>query len=108
MGMTYTMFDSEGQLGYKQITTFFQDFGIAENFGVAAIKDTYKNAMEYAKTDYQVLTELVMVLNWKVWEHYQTNEELAAVYQGLWEKADAYATSHLKGDELSYFYRTTD
>lgn len=108
MGMFYTSFDSEGQLGYKQITTFFMDFGIAENFGVSAIKDTYKRGLEYAKTDYKVLTEFVMVLNWKVWEHYQTKPDLAAEYQKLWEQADAYATSHLKGDELSYFYHTTD
>ena len=108
MGLTYTTFDSEGAFGYKQITTFYMDFGIAEPFGKGAINETYKNALEYAKTDYKVLTELVMVLNWKIWEHYQNNESLARIYNDLWQKADNYAVEHLKGEELSYFFRTTD
>jgi len=106
--MTIKTFDSEGMFGYKQITTFFQDFSIADAFGINAVKDTYKRGLEYAKTDYKVLTEFVMVLNWKIWEHYETNEALARVYNDLWEKADAFAIDYLKGDELSYFFRTTD
>lgn len=102
------VFDSEAFCGYKQITTFYMDFGIAEPFGKKAILDTYKNGLEYAKTDYKVLTELVMVLNWKIWEHYQTNEPLARIYNDLWKKADEFAMGYLKGDELSYFFRTTD
>lgn len=102
------VFDSEAHCGYTQITTFYTDFGIAEPFGKAAILDTYKRGLEYAKTDYKVLTEFVMVLNWKIWEHYQTNEPLARIYNDLWMKADKYATENLKGDELKYFYRTTD
>lgn len=108
MNITYKTFDSESLFGYKQITTFYMDFGLAEPFGQKGLNDTYKRALEYAKTDYKVLTELVMVLNWKIFEHYQTNEFLAGIYNSLWETADAYATSHLKGDELAYFYRTTD
>lgn len=108
MDFTYTIFDSESAFGYKQITTFYADFGIAEHFGVNAIKDTYKRGLEYAKTDYKVLTELVMVLNWKVWEFHKKNEALARVYNDLWEKTDAFAIDYLKGDELKYFFRTTD
>ena len=87
---------------------FFQDFSIADAFGVRAIKDTYKRGLEYAKTDYKVLTEFVMVLNWKIWEHYEDNEAIARVYNDLWQEADAFAIDYLKGDELSYFFRTTD
>ena len=98
----------EAMTGYKPISTFYDDFSIADMFGVSAIKDTYKRAMEGWKEDYKMLTELVMALNWKIWEHYETNEKIARVYNDLWEKADAYAQDNLKGDELSYFYRTTD
>ena len=49
-----------------------------------------------------------MVLNWKIWEHYETNEPLAKLYNDLWEQADNYACNNLKGEELDYFYRTTD
>ena len=108
MGFTYTTFDSEGAFGYKQITTFYMDFGLAEPFGKSAILDTYKRGLEYAKTDYKVLTELVMVLNWKIWEHYENNNKLAEIYNDLWRKADNYAMNNLKGDELKYFFRTTD
>jgi len=108
MGFSYKQFDSESAFGYTQITTFYMDFGIAEPFGKRAIMDTYRRAMDYADTDYKVLTELVMVLNWKIWEHYETNPELAEIYNDLWEKADEYALDNLKGDELSYFLSTTD
>lgn len=49
-----------------------------------------------------------MVLNWKIWEHYQNNDDLANIYNELWAKADGLACDNLKGEELSYFYRTTD
>lgn len=105
----YETFDSEGMFGYTQQTTFFEDFSIADRFGVDAIKDTYKRAFAEWKDDYIYLTELVMVLNWKLWQHYERgNQEYAAVYQELWEQADAYACDNLKGEELSYFYSTTD
>ena len=105
---TIKVFDSESLFGYKQITTFFQDFSIADNFGVNAIRDTFNRAFKEWKKDYKYLTELVMVLNWKVWQWNEENDDFANVYQELWEKADAYACENLKGEELSYFYRTTD
>jgi hypothetical protein len=54
------------------------------------------------------LTDLVITLNHKIWEHYETRPSYAEVYNELWEQADAYACDNLKGDELSYFYRETD
>ena len=106
--MTISVFDSESFCGYKQITTFWQDFSIADKFGASAIKDTYKRAFNEWKGNYKYLTELVMVLNWKIWQHYENNEQYGKLYNDLWEKADNYACTHLKGDELSYFYQTTD
>ena len=88
--------------------TFFMDFSIADVFGANAIKDTYKRAFKEWKSDYRMLTALVVTLNHKIWEHYETNKPLAQLYNSLWEKADAYAMAHLKGEELSYFFRTTD
>lgn len=104
----YKVWNIEAMCGYKPKTTFYEDFGIAEFYGEDAIKDTYERAMESWKTDVVYLTELVMVLNWKIWEHYETDERLAKVYNDLWEKADNYALDNLKGDDLSYFFRTTD
>ena len=106
--MLVLTFDSESLFGYKQITTFFQDFSIADNFGLKAIQDTYDTAFKEWKNDYKYLTELVMVLNWKIWQWNEKNEAYAKLYDELWKKTDEYACTHLKGGELSYFYRTTD
>ena len=34
------------ELGYEVFTTFWDDFTIADSFGISAIKDTYKRAFE--------------------------------------------------------------
>lgn len=99
----------EDVTGYTPISTFYEDFGIAEIFGEDAVVDTYERCMEEWASDYKYLTELVMVLNWKIWEHYyDNNQKMATLYDKLWRKAAHYATHHLKGEELSYYYRTTD
>ena len=98
----------EAMTGYKPISTFYEDFSIADRFGKSAVKDTFKRAFKEWKSDYVMLTELVMVLNWKIMEHYGQHEALARLYDELWRKADLYAVEDLQGDELMYFYRTTD
>lgn len=94
--------------GYETITSFWSDFTIADRFGVNAIKDTYKRAFNEWKDNYKYLTELVMVLNWKIWQFHEKNNQYAEVYNKLWEEADAYACNNLKGDEAAYFFWTTD
>ena len=90
-------------------TTFFQDFTIAEAYGVRGVEDTFNRAFEEWKDNYIYLTELTMVLNWKLWIHHEHgNMELAKVYDRLWKKADLYAVDNLKGKELTYFYNETD
>lgn len=95
--------------GYKPITTFWMDFSIADMYGIKAIKDTYRDVFEYAKMDYEYLTELVMVLNHKCNCHYCDKKmDLAVLYSDLYYKADEYALKNLKGEELRYFYQVTD
>lgn len=94
--------------GYEMETTFWNDFSIADRFGISAVKDTFNRAFKNWKNNAVYLTELVIVLNHKIWQYYQSNEALARVYNELWEKADLYATENLKDDDLSFFYRTTD
>lgn len=88
--------------------TFFEDFTIADMFGKAAVQDTFDRAFREWKDDYRYLTALVIALNHKIWQHYETNEGLARLYNDLWMQADAYACDNLKDDELLYFYRETD
>lgn len=94
--------------GYEPKTTFYTDFSIAEAYGYPAVVDTYNRVMEAWSDDYVFLTELVMVLNWKIWEHYDNGDApLAKLYDSLWEEADSFAQTHLEEDELDYFYTTT-
>ena len=95
--------------GYKFQTTFWQDFSIADAFGIKAVKDTFKRAFEEWKTNYIYLTELVLVMNWKTWQWYEkNNESLAKVYNDFYEKADDYAMDNLQGSELDHFLSVTD
>lgn len=94
--------------GYEVFTTFWEDFSIADKFGISAVKDTFNRAFKEWKKDYKYLTELVLVLNHKIWYHYEKNEPLARVYNELWEKADEYAMNHLKGKQLQWFLKWTD
>ena len=104
-----TYWNIEAITGYKPKTTFWQDFNIAEMFGENGIRDTFKTAFESWKSNVEYVTELVMVLNWKMFAHNQSgNMTLARLYQELWEKADGWCCDNLKGDDLSYFYHTTD
>lgn len=98
----------EEMTGYKPKTTFYSDFSIADKFGAEAVLDTYNRAFEEWKEDYEYLTELVLVLNWKIWEHYETNRPLAELYNSLWDKTGHYAEETLQGEELRYYYRTID
>lgn len=94
--------------GYDLITTFWEDFSIADKYGVAGVKDTYKRAFSEWKDDYKFFTELTLVLNHKIWQHYESNRKLAALYDRLWREADEYAMNNFKGEELDYYYRITD
>ena len=58
---------------YEVKTTFFDDFSIADRFGAAAIKDTFKRALNEWKNNYVYITELCMVLNHKCLMWYNKN-----------------------------------
>lgn len=98
----------EAVTGYKPKTTFYTDFSIADAFGVNAIRSTYITAFESWKSDVIYLTELVMVLNWKIFEHFGTNKPFAQLYQDLYMEASEWALHNLKGEELSYYLETVD
>lgn len=93
--------------GYKPLTSFYRDFSSADLFGVDAIKDTYNRCKQEWKHNYKYLTELVMVMSWKSFEH-KNNPELCRLYSELYYDLDEYACNTLKDEELSYYFRTTD
>lgn len=105
--MVIRTWNIEAMTGYKPITTFYEDFSIADKFGIGAIKDTYNRAFKEWKSDYKYLTELVMVMSWKSFEH-ETNMQYCKLYSDLYYKLDNYAMKNLKGEELDYYIHTTD
>lgn len=90
-------------------STFYADFSVADVYGPKAIRDTYARAFGEWKSDYKMLTELVMALNHKIWYwHEYADEEYTELYDGLWREADGWAVDNLKDEELAYFYQVTD
>lgn len=104
--MTFREFMREN--GYELQTTFWSDFSIADHFGLAAIQDTFNRAFDEWKEDYKYLTELILVLNHKIWQYHETHPKVASLYNTLWRQADQYASENLKDEELSYYYDVTD
>lgn len=97
------------EIGYEPKTIYWQEFTIAEAFGgVHRVLCVFKSKFKDAQGDYRKLTELVLVLNHKIWQHHGTNKPLAMTYNAIWRAADNYACDNLKGEELNYFYQTTD
>jgi len=97
--------------GYECQTTFWQDFSIADCFGVRAVRDTYKRAFREWQTNTVYVTALVMVLNHKIWQHWSKGGEdnpLATVYNELWIEADEWCNYNLTGEDARYYYRITD
>lgn len=89
--------------------TFWNDFSIADYFGTGAIRDTFRRAFREWRDDYLYLTDLVVVLNHKIWQHWDGGDSVkAALYNDLWTEAETWAYDHLKGDELAYFVRAID
>ena len=95
-------------VGYTPKTTFWMDFSIADRFGVKAVKGTYRQAFSEWKHDIVYMTELVMVLNHKIWQHYQSNDSIARLYNDMWREADEWCCENFTGDDLTYYYSTTD
>ena len=95
--------------GYSPLTTFWEDFSIADAFGKDAIIDTYDRAFKEWKSNYKYITELCMILNWKCWEHHEKNRmELSELYSDLFYKLKDWCYDNLKGEELNYFFEVTD
>ena len=94
--------------GYKPVTTFYTDFSIADNFGIGAIEDTFNCSFRVWQHNYLYITELAMVLNWKIWRWHNVNDEYARLYDKLWRQVDEWCIENLKGEDLEYYYKTTD
>lgn len=89
-------------------TTFWSDFSIADAFGKEAVQDTFNRSFAEWKSDVRYLTDLVVVLNHKIFQHFNGDRELSKLYDSLWKIADSYAMENLSGNDFEYFFNVTD
>lgn len=109
MYFTITDWNIEEMTGYKPITSFYRDFSIADKVGLYPIQESFDYIMRDIKhMDYKYITELCMVLNWKIWEHYEKDDSKARLYDKLWRQMCCWIEENFNDDELRYYYRVTD
>lgn len=101
-------FNSIGFCGYEQKTTLYEDFSIAEAFGLEGLEDTFGNAFSFCTDSAEYITELALVMNWKSWRHYEENYELGEWYSDKYYKVREWAFENLSDEDLTYYIRTTD
>lgn len=94
--------------GYELKTTFWDDFTIADAFGIEAIKDTYNRAFNEWKHDHIYITELCMVMNWKMFYWFEKDDNKYQIYYDLFTTLDEWCMENLKDEQLDYFLKTTD
>lgn len=95
--------------GYETKTTFWQDFTIADAFGVSAIEDTFNRSFRDWKTNVEYVTELAMIMSIKSCYWYENNNDAyTTLYSNLYHKVDEWCMNHLKGNDLTYYLKTTD
>lgn len=98
---------------YQYITTFWQDFSIAETFGFSAIRESAERFFNEWKYDVKYLTELVMILDYKCWHYYEKGDEkLSQLYSDLYYKYNAKAwdwlEQHATKEDQKYYFDTLD
>ncbi len=98
----------ERQFDIRLETTFWEEFSIADRYGSDGIREHYDLVFDQWKDNLRYLTELVLVLNWKIYQWYQVDDTLGLTYDELWKKTDGYALETLKGDDLHYYLSTLD
>ena len=94
--------------GYETKTTFWEDFTIADAFGVDAINDTFKRSFDGWKNNVEYITELAMVMSWKLCYYYGKNETYMNLYSELYHKVDEWCMNNLINSDLIYYIDTTD
>ena len=116
----FTIWSISQMTGYIPQTKFWEAFSTADlavlsGINNEAVVNAHKRAWERLKTlefGIEALTEYIMVLNWKIWQHYIESDplrmELARLYDSLWKEADLWAMDNLKDADLDYYILTTD
>lgn len=95
-------------IGYTPNTTFWDDFSIADIFGIEAIIDTFERAFTEWKSDVRYIAELSLVLNHKGVYYSETRPLLSSTYLTLWERLHRWAQNYYTGEDAEYYFDVTD
>ena len=95
---------------YRSVTTYWDDYSIAEKKSLDEVKTLFKTTLQDAKDDHRNLTELALVMSWKAsfWAGKPGKSSLCGLYLNLFEDVNEYAVTHLRGSKLDYYYDVTD
>lgn len=105
--LTLPVWNITEETGYVPKTTFWDDFSIADKFGLCGIKDTYQRVKTAWSGNCKYWTELCLVLNHKIWYWHQKNKQKAALYDQLWRDA-IQVVNEWSDEEQAYYYEVTD
>lgn len=96
-------------LGYKPVTDLALCFERAEEkLGLNGPDYVFNCVFEKTKNNVKWVTELVILLNHKIWYYYRNNDELGLIYEKLYKKAYNWCVCNLEGEDAEYFFRVID
>ena len=98
----------ERQFNYKFKTSFWEEFSISDQYGAQGVVEHYNLVFDQWKDNLKYLTELVLVLNWKIYQWYQVDDTLGMTYDDLWKRTDSFAMDTLRGEDLHYYLSVLD
>lgn len=79
-------------------TTFWNDFSIADQFGLDAVRDTYERTFKEWRENISYAKELVFVLNHKIFQHYEENPRLSEFYTKVYEQANEWCLEYFSAE----------
>lgn len=110
--ITCPVWPIEQMTGYKPISTFWEDFWIANAFGNSAIRDTFRRAFREWKSDPVYTAELSLALNHLGWYYYEQTGDAAQarakLYFQLWDACHSYARETFTGEDARTYWQITD
>ena len=93
--------------GYEPRTVWYEYFSIADHQGEPAVRNLYSDITSRWSDNVDLMTELAMILNWKVAEHDGKNARLVELYKELWRKTDRAIVKRFDDDDLTYYLQET-
>lgn len=99
------------QAPVPQEYTFYQDFQIADKIGGAkGVQDTYNRVKKNWLDNARAWGEVSCALNWRLWDLYESNEELARLYESLWMESQklGWAKGNKDKEYAQTYFEVTD